>query len=255
MRGLSNNSKDLINQIVDRLFDRMGHTLLGNIPAYRNKKTVLFTSNPLLTLAHLFLMGLQGARPLPKEEEIMKNMLDTAHSYLESLRSRTKARLTESVDSYMAEARIKNVTPSSDAIRERVTDSLEKAKSDMKRIAEAEATKARNLGKLMNIARVGAALGQPDPNVFFVMIKDTRTCDECKKLHLWEDGITPRVWKMSQLGFSYHHKGEHNPKVCGLHPHCRCTLTLLSPGFGFKNGVVAFISPDHDEYKRQQEAA
>jgi len=249
--GISNNSKDAIGKIVEQLFDRMGHSLLGNIPAFRNKKTILFTSNPIMTLAHLFMQGLGAYRTLPKEEEAMKNMLSTAHDYLEALKSRTKARLTESVDSYVQEARARGETPSETEIKNRIIGALGKAKNDMRTIAEAESTKARNLGKAMNIARVGASLGVSDPNVFFVMIKDKSTCDECKRLHLAEDGVTPRVWKMSQLGFSYHKKGEPNPKVCGLHPHCRCTLTLLSPGFGFKNGIVSFIHEGYDEYAAQ----
>lgn len=33
---------------------------------------------------------------------------------------------------------------------------------------------------------------------------------------------------------------------------CRCKLTYLSPGYGFKDGKVAFIGLDHDEFKAQR---
>lgn len=252
MRGISNSSKEAINKVIESLFDRIGQSLLGNIPAFKNKKTILFSSNPTMTLAHLFLQGMGNTRPLPKEEEVMKKLLSTAHDYLESLKGRTKARVTEAVDSYVAETRAKGETPSEFEIKKKILDGLGKAGKELKTIGEAEATKARNMGKLMTIGRVGASLGISDPTVFWIVLKDNSLCVECKRLHLLKDGITPRVWKMSELGYSYHKKGENNPKIMGLHPRCRCTCSLLSPGYGYKNGLVSFISLDHDEFKKQR---
>jgi hypothetical protein len=43
------------------------------------------------------------------------------------------------------------------------------------------------------------------------------------------------------LGHGYHKKGEPNPKVGGLHPHCRCTMVTLMPGYGFDaGGMIKF---------------
>lgn len=251
MRGISDPVKDVISGIVDLMFDRIAHRLLGTIPAFRNKKTIIFSSSPTLTLAHLFVQSMGNTRPLPKEEEAMKSLLSTAHGFMESLKVKTKTQLVEAVDSYVREARAKGETPSEAQIKGKIAEVLNKAGDHVKLIAEAEATKARNMGKLMTIAKVGASIGQEDPTVFFVVIKDSVTCSECKRLHMLRDGITPRVWKMSELGYSYHKKGESSPKVCGLHPHCRCSLTLLPPGFGFKNGIISYISHNHNEYERQ----
>ena len=252
MRGISGSTKEILNKIVEEMFDRVAVNLLGHIPAYGNKKTILFTSRPSYTLAHLFMQALGAERPLPQETEVMKNLLSTAHSYVESLKHKTKAQLTESVDAYVKESRANKIAPSSDEIRKRIGEALTGAGKHLKVISEAETTKARNMGKLMNIAKVGASLGQSDPSVFFVVIRDALACSECKRLHLLDDEITPKIWKMSELGYSYHKKGEENPKVCGLHPSCRCFLTLLSPGFGFKDGRVTFISEAHDELKKQR---
>jgi hypothetical protein len=254
LRGISNSTKEILNKIVEEMFDRVAVNLLGHIPAFANKKTILFTSRPSFTLAHLYLQAMGAERTLPQEEEVLKNLLSTAHSYIESLKSKTKARLTDSVDAYVREARAKNMTPSAAEIRGRINEALTGAGKHLKTISEAETTKARNMGKLMNIAKVGASLGQSDPLVFFVVIKDNVTCVECKRLHLMDDDITPRIWKLSEIGYGYHKKGEDNAKVAGLHPFCRCSMTLLSPGFGFKNGRVTFISEDHDELKKQRES-
>jgi hypothetical protein len=66
------------------------------------------------------------------------------------------------------------------------------------------------------------------------------------------DKITPRVWKLSEIKFSYHKKGESNPSISGLHPHCRCSLTFLSPNFGFRDGQVSFMGLGHNEYLKQR---
>lgn len=252
MRGLSSSAKEAISDIVEDMFDRMSFRLLGNIPRLKKKKVMAFSADPSLTLAHLFLRSMNNLKPIPKEEEVLKNMLSTAHDYIESLKHKTKASISESIDSYLKDTRNKGETPSSIEIKNRVREGLDSARSHFKTIVEAEGTKARNLGKAMTISRVGASLGQTDPTVFFVVVRDGKTCSECERLHLLPDRMTPRVWKLSELGSGYHKKGQENPKVAGLHPHCRCTLTFLSPNFGFENGSVRFIKEGHDEHKKQR---
>lgn len=77
-------------------------------------------------------------------------------------------------------------------------------------------------------------------------------CSECKKLHLLPDEQTPRVWKMSEVGAGYHKKGDPAPKVGGLHPHDRCTIQTLPPGYGFEGGRITYIGKDHDEFAKQR---
>lgn len=252
MRGISSSTKTRIHELVDEFFDRMSLGLLGEIPSLRRKKSIIFTSRPDFTLSHLFLKALEAKSPLPAEEDALKNILSTAEEYIKSLRAKTKAELTERVDSYVKERRLKGFAPSSINIRDQVHEAFGKARSHFKTIAEAESTKARNMGKALKIGKVAAAQGIQDPNVFFVIVRDNVTCKECIKLHLLSDGITPRVWKLSEVKFSYHKKGENSPSIAGLHPHCRCSMSFLATGFGFKNGQVSYVSPDHDEYRKQR---
>jgi hypothetical protein len=65
------------------------------------------------------------------------------------------------------------------------------------------------------------------------------------------DGITPKVYKLSQASSGHHHRGENDPKIQGLHPACRHTMVTILRGFGFENGKISYISPGHDEYSRQ----
>jgi hypothetical protein len=104
----------------------------------------------------------------------------------------------------------------------------------------------------MDITRASASLDDADPTVFFVVVKDAATCKECIRLHLMDDGSTPKLWKFSELKQGYHKRSEDYPSAFGLHPHCRCTLTYLAKGFGFSRGRVSYIREGHDEYSKQR---
>ena len=94
MRGISSSTKTVLNTIVDDLFDRISVNLLGHIPAFQNKKTILFTSRPNMTLAHLFLQSMGNHPIVPAEQEVLKNLLSTTHDYIKSLKNKTKANLS-----------------------------------------------------------------------------------------------------------------------------------------------------------------
>ena len=254
MKGISSSTKKRVYELVDDLFDKMSLSFLGNIPSLRNKKNILFTSRPDYTLAHLFLKGLGSNNPNPQEEEAMKNILSTAEEYVSSLRSKTKAQLVDKIDAYVREKRMKGFAPSSVDIKKYVDESLDSAKKHMRTIAEAETTKSRNMGRLFNIAKVGDSQGVSDPNVFFVVLRDNVTCKHCIQAHLLPDGVTPKVYKLSEVKFSYLGKDEKGKSVsvAGQHPHCRCSLSFLAPNFGFKNGQISYIGDGHDEYKKQR---
>jgi hypothetical protein len=78
-------------------------------------------------------------------------------------------------------------------------------------------------------------------------------CDECRTIHMLPDGVTPRVWLSSEVETGYHKKGTDRPSWSLLHPHCRCALTTLIPGFGFTTeGLVTWIGEKHDEVAFQR---
>lgn len=77
-------------------------------------------------------------------------------------------------------------------------------------------------------------------------------CNECTRLHMLPDGNTPKVWKMSELSMGWHKRGDDKPSCNGEHPFCRCSITQLPPGWGFKNGFISFIGLEHDEWKSQR---
>jgi hypothetical protein len=248
---LPSSAKRLINSTVENLFDRMALNLLGDIPELRNRKVAFFSTSPNMGLANLFVQVLNRA-PNQLESDVLKGLLTTAHTYIESLKNKTKASIETEIDAYIKDRNLRGESVSELDVQKSIIDGLIKAKSHIKTIADTEATKTRNIAQTMQITKVAADMNVRDPSVIFICVHDNKLCEECSRLHLMEDKITPRVWKLSELGYGYHKKGDSNPKVGGLHPNERCTLTFLAPGYGFSRGKVAYISPDHDEYLKQR---
>jgi hypothetical protein len=121
-------------------------------------------------------------------------------------------------------------------LRTHLDDVMKEMGTHVEAIVDTEASNARNVSLMDGIVRINAVRGIDDPVVYFVVVRDNVTCPECIKLHLLEDKRTPRVWKLSEVGQGYHKRGDDHPKIGGLHPHCRCTMVTLLPGFGFKGG-------------------
>lgn len=249
---LNEHVRDAIKSVIETLFDRMAFNLLGNIPSLKNKKMLTITAKPNMGLGHLFLKSLGSQYVLPQEEQALKQLLDNAYQYIDALKSKTNAKIIESLSSYIHETKQRNQTPSQMEINKKIIEELKSAGQHLILIAAAESNKAKNLGTALNIAKVGAAQGTKDPYCFFVVIKDNVTCETCKELHLMPDNITPRVWNLSEISYNYYKKGQQNPSIMGPHPHCRCSMTFLPMNFGFKNGKITYIGEGHDELKKQR---
>jgi hypothetical protein len=251
MLGISSNGKEAISRVVEDVFDRIALQFIGDIPKLKHKKLLIISGTKNFGLANLFVQAMSNKTLNAIEQDALKSLLDTSFGYIESLKSKTSTNISERIDGLVKEAKLRNDKISEDQVQSVINDEMGKAKSHLKAIAESESTKLRNVGTMMDISRVAASSGDSDPTVFFVVVRDGKTCGECVRLHLNTDG-TPKVWKFSELKQGYHKRGEDNPSAFGLHPHCRCTLTYLTKGFGFDNkGRVTFKKPDHDEHKRQ----
>jgi hypothetical protein len=252
MIGISSSGKEQIGRVVEDIFDKISLQFIGDIPKLKYKKLLLITSRPNMGLANLFVQAMANKTLNPIEADVLKSLLESAFGYIESLKNRTKSNVAERVDEVVKNAKARGQKPTQAEINSILDEEMSRARSHLQAILESESTKLRNVGSMMDISRVASSMGDRDPTVFFVVVKDGVTCKECIKLHLQEDKVTPRVWKFSELKQGYHKRGEENPSAFGLHPHCRCTLTYLTKGFGFKGGNVSYISEKHDEYEKQR---
>lgn len=250
MYGISSSGKESIEIAVSKMFDILAYKLLGNIPKLRNKSPFFGSSSPF-SLAHIFLQAMNNKEPNHFEKDVLRSILNSSFGYIESLKNKTSSSVVESVDAIVKEAKARNSYVNSAQVAEIISAEMDKARSQMKLIAEAETTKTRNMGHTMEIVSRSKDQGIEDPIVFFIIVRDGKACSECVRLHMLEDKVTPKVYKMSELNMGWHKRGEERPSACGEHPFCRCSLSQLSPGWGFKGGFVSFISLDHNEYVKQ----
>lgn len=253
MRGISSTGKEKIKGLVERLFDMIAIGLLGNIPSLK-QKNLFFDYGKNLGLSYLFLSAMRNRRPNAVESDVLKGLLLSSHGYIESLKHSTSSNVVEQVDGLIREAGLNGETVSSEQIQEVIDEQLKKAKNSVKIVAESESTKIRNVGSVMEITRASAEKGIEDPIVYFSVIRDKYACKWCIKNHLHENG-TPRTFKLSEIKASYLSRSEKESgevSLCGAHPMCRCSICYLSPGYGFKNGKLEFISIGHDEYSKQK---
>jgi hypothetical protein len=252
MKGISGSGKDGIGSIIEEMFDNIAFKLLGNIPRLRNKKFGVISTEQNHGLSHLFVQAMQNKQLNEIEKDALKGLLVTADGYVESLKNKTKSNLTDRLDGLAKEASIRNEAVDQEDVRRAIGEEMRKALANLIAIAESESTKLRNIGTLMSITRMAETVGDNDPTVFFVPVRDGSTCKECIRLHCMPDGVTPKLWKFSDLKQGYHKRGENNPSAFGLHPHCRCTLIYYSKGTGFDaQGRNVFVDLEHDEYKKQ----
>lgn len=253
MLGISSSGKEQINRIVEDLFDKISLQFIGDIPKLKHRKLLIINSKPNYGLSHLFVQAMANKTPNPIEQDALKSLLESAHGYIEALKNNTRSNVTERIDALIKEAKARKQEVREEDVQAILDDELRKAKSKLQAIVESESTKLRNVGTMMDISRVAADIGDEDPTIFFVVVRDNVTCKECIRLHLLEDEITPRLWKFSELKHSYHKRGENNPSVSGLHPMCRCALSYLSSGFGFdKSGKLTFKSQNFNAYENQK---
>lgn len=254
MLGLSSSGKERIKDLVERLFDKIAVKLLGRIPSLRNNKNLFISAEPNMGLSHLYVQAMNNRYPNVLEEDVLKGLLASSHGYIESLKHSTQSSVAEQVDGLVRQSLISGNPVDHSQIEKILDKEFVKASNTLKIVAESESTKVRNVGSVMDIARVAAEKGIEDPNVFFIVVRDKATCQWCIKNHLHENG-TPRVFKLSEIKQSYlstEEKKAGGVSVCGAHPMCRCTLSYLSPGFGFKRGKLEWIQQGHDEYSFQK---
>lgn len=248
-----------IHGAVDKLFDRLKSVFVGTKLDVDNPKgidrSVAIRYRHELSLPGVYEYAVkdEGVEPSRDTLEAVKSV---AESYIDAQRERTKALVVRDVQRALNEADTAGVdTDVKTVLGGTLAQTFDKVTSEVNRIIDTETQHTRNLGNLEAIEKINAASGVDDPTVFFVIVRDNHICSECLRLHQLHGTIDgpPRVWKLSELGHGYHKKGEESPKVGGLHPHCRCTMATLMPGYGFDaSGRVAYIDPEHDEYERQR---
>lgn len=210
----------LIEKAVDLLFDRARARFLGPQAVPKRLYLTLSDFNSALTLPGIYASSAREERAIP-DMKLMDALVRNAGNYLDAYRSSAKARVVKQVSAFLQQAEHSGVpTDLETVLGGQLADLWKQTSTDVRRLVDTESTNARNMGTLEGIVGVNASQGVEDPIVYWVVVRDEHLCSECKKLHLLDDGVTPRLWKLSEVGHGYHKKGDSMPAVGGLHPHC-----------------------------------
>ncbi len=178
--------------------------------------------------------------------EVADGLSDVASSYIDVTKAKTHAALLQE----LAASNLEEI--SSAELESKISKVFETAVLDVQRTMTTEVQRARSVGILEGIGHVSARLDDSDPTVVFITKKDNHVCNECLELHVMSDGRTPKAWRLSEVSSSYHVRGGAMPSYLGLHPHCRCSLTYIPKGYGFRNGSLAYIGEGYDLYEDQR---
>jgi len=233
MKGLSLRAVEAIEKLIEDTFGSLALDFLGIVPKLTKEKKIVFSTSKN-SLTSIFLNSLETTDPTKSEEETLKVLLRVADSYVSALENRTKSRVIGSLDSYIRNQDAKGQDISYGVMRDMVNKEMGQAKKHFSMIANTESNKASNVGTALQISK----FGEEDPTVFFSVVIDDVTGTEEFKLHLLPDRVTPRVWKLSEIGSEYHKRGDSNPKFPGLHPHCfvgNQGVNILTEKDGYKN--------------------
>jgi hypothetical protein len=136
---------------------------------------------------------------------------------------------------------------------EALDDQNDKITAAAEKIVNHELNRAQNFGALDGIIGANKSIGISDPTVFKILVDDERLCSVCRKIWLSEDGVTPKVYKLSELKAQPDGPKDLTPCISPQHINCRCILTTLMPGFTFdETGNVKYIGNNHDEWEKQR---
>jgi hypothetical protein len=126
---------------------------------------------------------------------------------------------------------------------------------DWERVAFTEMRYATNLGRIVNIQQEGGGDAE-DIEVFYHVLPSA--CSSCKKLYLEVDGVTPKIFKLSQIidnvaktgGLNVGRKASLIGKADGwipnavTHPNCHCYQVRKIAGYKYAEFAQSEVKSD-----------
>lgn len=240
-----------LNRRVDEMFDRLLTRLLGG--SFTGKH-MFIQVDPVLSLPGLFSAAVSSEGGY-LDQDLLQNLADIVKHLVNKQREEAKAVTVRRIQGILEDVKAGRIEPEHfrSHIEGELTDTWARISSGVERVVNTESQHALTIGLKDGIEQMNAHRGIPDPAVVFIVKNDAALCDECRKVHLCADEKTPRVWLHSEVSSDYHVRGEFKPSWHRMHPHCRCTLATVLPGFGFDGaGRVTYIRAGWLERDYQQ---
>jgi len=234
---------------VDEKFDLLLTRLLAG--AFTGKHMYIHT-DPVLSLPGIFTQAVSEEGGTV-DVDLLQNIAGVVKDLVNKQREDAKATTKRRIHMLLEDVRMGRIQPENfrNHVEGELLDLWGRITSNVERVVNTETQHAQTMGIKDGIEQINLVRGISDPVVVFVPKQDAALCDECRRVHLI--GTTPRCWYHSEVGTDYHQRGEDRPSWHLMHPHCRCALATVIPGYGFDAaGRVTFIKDGWNELKYQR---
>lgn len=190
----------------------------------------------------------------PSQQYSIEQSKLKAQQYIDNLQQRITSNVVSSAlqsDLLMWQAlqkeipnAVKNNTPRYKVIQE-LRDSTTDMNRDWHRVATTEMWSAKCQGETEAIMNGESPMSSKKGDTKVYIRPAPNACSKCKQLYLESDGVTPKVFTMSQLLSNGSNNGKKQadwlPCVPPLHPNCTCVLNVMPDDTKFdENGNLVF---------------
>lgn len=215
--------------------------------AYKYGKLSILQGKDLSTMSASEVQNLMRKIQLtPAQQQSIEQIKLKAQTNIDSIGQRITSTVMNAAlqsDLQMWQA-IKEVIPAAienDTPRYKVIQMLREKTGDMARdwhrVAHTELFDAKLQGEAEAILDNKSPLSSQGAETLVYKKPAPTACAKCKQLYLESDGVTPRVFKISELmanGNNYNKKqADWKPTLGTLHPNCMCTLNVKPPDTEF----------------------
>lgn len=182
----------------------------------------------------------------PRQKKSMEYIKAKTQANLDSLTARITSGvvntvLNSQISMYQA---VKQVIPQAMAthadryqVIQKLRDMTGDWERDWHRVAHTEMWDAKVMGEAQAIIDGESPLSDKGKNTMVFKRPGPNACNKCNQLYLEKDGVTPRLFKLSDLqaqGTNYGLKqADWKPTLGVLHPNCMCPLSVMPDGFHF----------------------
>lgn len=257
---LTNAVVKAIFKAIDKLFDKAKYRLLGRSAL---PKQIVFgplnnfqpaPTDDMYNLPSLYERTAIEERNHKPDPDTLEHVTRLAGGFLDAERARAKVHTVKAVEDFLWKAKREGIkTDVKTVLGGELADVWKSVSNKVETIVNTEANKTKNLSILDSVSKINAASGIQDPVVGWFCVHDDVLCSTCKRLHLMPDGVTPRLWYLSECQPGYGNKNSTAPSLSNLHPNDRCSLFTLLPGYGFDAaGNIVFKHFGFDALKDQR---
>lgn len=228
-----------IVEIIKRHMGVIGHIVTGNSDYSPSllQKLGINTKTDLISAAYKYGKSKFSSNPqlTPRQQELLQQAQTNSQGFLDNLTTKLIANFT----SLFNQGQSQNLRTGEIDLQSLVVNNfnIQSMKSDVNRIIRTESWDAKVQGEVDAILEGNSPFSDNRENTDVYIRPASNACPHCKRLFLENDGITPKVFKLSQLLKNGKNTGKNTDDWLAvlppIHPHCRCALGIKAEGTRF----------------------